>query len=277
MQQEIVIRPTKGWRSLQLREIWAYRQLLYFLTWRDIKVRYRQTIFGGLWAIIQPIALMVIFSSLFGRFANQAPGAADVPAPIFFYAGLIPWTLFASSLQGSSSSVVTGSNLVKKVYFPRLIMPIAATGSYLIDFVIATGVLVGMMIYYGYTPTVSFLWLPVFTLMALITAMTIGIGASGLNAKYRDVGYAVPFVVQVIFFLSPVMYPATSEFVSSDLRWLYALNPMVGVIEGFRWALLDVGRGPGLVTLLSAIVSILLFAFALLYFRRLERSFADVI
>lgn len=277
MLQEVVIRPTHGWIGLQVRELWAYRQLLYFLTWRDIKVRYKQTVFGGAWAIIQPFALMVVFSALFGRFVEEAPGSRDIPAPIFFYAGLVPWTLFASSLQGSSQSVVVGANLVRKVYFPRLIMPIAATGSFLIDFVIALLVLVGMMIFYGVAPTLNIAWLPLFALMALITSMGIGIGMSALNAKYRDVGYAVPFVVQVLLFLSPVMYPATSEFVSPALRELYGLNPMVGVIEGFRWALLGVGQGPSLVTVLSAVMAILLFFGALLYFRRLERSFADVI
>jgi lipopolysaccharide transport system permease protein len=277
MQQEVIIRPTRGWIGLQVRELWAYRQLLYFLTWRDIKVRYKQTIFGAAWAIVQPFALMVVFSTLFGRFAEEAPGAADIPAPIFFYAGLVPWTLFASSLSGSSSSVVSSAGLVRKVYFPRLIMPIAATGSYLIDFVIALMVLVGMMIFYGIVPTATILWLPFFALMALITAMGFGIGMSALNAKYRDVGYAIPFIVQLLLFLSPVMYPATAEFVEPAIRPLYGLNPMVGVIEGFRWALLGIGKGPGLITLLTVLVSGCLFVVALLYFRRLERSFADVI
>jgi lipopolysaccharide transport system permease protein len=277
MQQEVVIRPTRGWIGLQVRELWAYRQLLYFLTWRDIKVRYKQTVFGAAWAIIQPLALMVVFTALFGQFAEAAPGSADVPPAIFFYAGLVPWTLFASSLQGSSQSVVAGANLVRKVYFPRLMMPMAATGSFLVDFAIALVVLVGMMIFYGIVPTVRIIWLPAFALMALITSMGIGIGMSALNAKYRDVGYAIPFVVQLLLFLSPVMYPATSDFVTPALRPFYALNPMVGVIEGFRWALLGVGEGPGLRILLSAVMAILLFAAALLYFRRLERSFADVI
>lgn len=277
VQREVVIRPTRGWIGLQLRELWAYRQLLYFLTWRDIKVRYKQTVFGAAWAILQPFALMVVFSTLFGQFAEEAPGGANLPAPIFFYTGLVPWTLFASSLSGSSGSVVAGAGLVTKVYFPRLIMPIAATGSYLIDFAIALAVLVGMMIFYGLVPTADILWLPLFALMALITSMGIGIGMSALNAKYRDIGYAVPFVVQLIFFLSPVMYPVTSEFVSPAIRPFYGLNPMVGVIEGFRWALLGAGQGPGLMTLLTAVIAGLVFVAALLYFRRLERSFADVI
>jgi lipopolysaccharide transport system permease protein len=275
--QEVVIRPTRGWIGLQARELWAYRQLLYFLTWRDIKVRYKQTVFGAAWAIIQPLALMVVFSTLFGQFAERAPGNANVPAPVFFYAGLVPWTLFASSLGGSSASVVAGAALVTKVYFPRLIMPVAATGSFLVDFAIAMAVLIGMMIVYGIVPTIAVLWLPVFSLMAVVTSLGMGVGLSALNAKYRDIGYAVPFLTQLLFFLSPVMYPATSEFVSPALLPLYGLNPMVGVIEGFRWALLGVGEGPGLITLTTAVVASLLLVAALMYFRRLERSFADVI
>jgi lipopolysaccharide transport system permease protein len=257
--------------------VWAFRELLFFLTWRDIKVRYKQTIFGAAWAVIQPFALMVIFSALFGQFVNEAAGGADIPPPIFFYAGLVPWTLFSASLSGSSGSVVAGSNLVTKVYFPRLIMPIAATGSFLVDFAISLVVLLGMMIFYGIVPTVHILWLPVFTLIALISSLGIGIGMSALNAKYRDVGYAVPFVTQVLFFLSPVIYPATSSIVPSAIRPLYALNPMVGVIEGFRWALLGTGEPPRLMTLISAVTASILFVAACLYFRRLERSFADVI
>ena len=275
--QEVVIRPTRGWIGLQIRELWAYRELLYFLTWRDIKVRYKQTVFGAAWAVIQPFALMVVFSALFGEFANEARNSADVPAPIFFYAGLVPWTLFSSSLTGSSQSVVAGRGLVTKVYFPRLIMPIAATGSFLVDFGIAMVVLVGMMIFYGVPPTMTVLWLPAFALLALVTSTGIGIGVSALNAKYRDVGYAVPFITQLLFFLSPVMYPTTSSFVPAAIRPFYGLNPMVGVIEGFRWALLGVGDGPGLMTLISGLMAVVLFLAALLYFRRLERSFADVI
>jgi homopolymeric O-antigen transport system permease protein len=275
--QEVVIRPSRGWIGLRLRELWAYRELLYFLTWRDVKVRYKQTVFGAAWAVIQPFALMVVFSALFGQFVNETPNGADVPAPLFFYAGLVPWTLFSASLVGSSHSVVAGAGLVTKVYFPRLIMPIAATGSFLVDFLIAMAVLGGMMAFYGMSPTIAILWLPVFTLIALITALGIGIGMSALNAKYRDIGYAIPFVMQLLFFLSPVIYPATSAFIPPAIRPLYDLNPMVGVIEGFRWALLGIGDSPGQMTLVSAFMAIVLFVAALVYFRRLERSFADVI
>ena len=277
--QTLVIRPTRGWVSLRLRELWAYRELLYFLTWRDVKVRYKQTIFGAAWAVIQPFILMIVLSALFGQFANTSPGGANagVPNSIFFYTGLVPWTLFSGALVGSSMSVVGGQGLVTKVYFPRLILPIAATGTYLIDFAIAMAVLVGMMIYYGIPPTLATLWLPLFTLIAVITSLGIGIGMSALNAKYRDIRYAVAFVVQLLFFLSPVMYPATSSVVPPAIRPFYGLNPMVGVIEGFRWSLLGIGEGPGLMTIMSAVVAVLLFVAAAVYFRRLERSFADVI
>jgi lipopolysaccharide transport system permease protein len=277
--QDVVIRPTRGWVGLRLRELWAYRELLYFLTWRDVKVRYKQTVFGAAWAVIQPFVLMIVLSALFGRFTGTSPGgeSAGVPNPIFFYAGIVPWTLFSGALVGSSASVVGGQGLVTKVYFPRIILPIAATGTYLIDFAIAMVVLVGMMIFYGIAPTLAILWLPIFTQIAVVTSLGIGIGMSALNAKYRDVRYAVAFVVQIWFFLSPVMYPANSSFVSPSVRPLYDLNPMVGVIEGFRWSLLGIGEGPDLTTLLSAATAILLFVAAVMYFRRLERSFADVI
>jgi lipopolysaccharide transport system permease protein len=275
--QEVVIRPSRGWVGLRFRELWAYRELLYFLTWRDVKVRYKQTMFGAAWAVIQPFALMVVFTALFGQFAESSPNSAGVPASIFFYSGLVPWTLFAGSLAGSSQSVVAGSGLVTKVYFPRLIMPIAATGALLVDFAIAMVVLFGMMIFYGIVPTVATLWLPVFTLIALITALGFGVGMSALNAKYRDVGYTVPFVTQLLFFLSPVLYSADSSVVPIAIRPLYYLNPMVGVIEGFRWALLGVGQPPRLITLVSAVMATLLFVAACLYFRRRERSFADLI
>ncbi|OFV83693.1 MAG: phosphate ABC transporter permease [Acidobacteria bacterium RBG_16_64_8] len=276
---DVVIRPSQGWVGLHLRELWSYRELLYFLTWRDVKVRYKQTVFGAAWAVIQPFMLMIVLSALFGRFTGTSQGGtnASIPNPIFFYAGLVPWTLFSGALAGSSGSVVGGQGLVTKVYFPRLILPIAATGTYLVDFAIAMAVLMGMMIFYGIAPTLAALWLPVFALIAVVTSLGIGIGMSALNAKYRDIRYAVGFVLQLLFFLSPVMYPATSSFVPSAIRPFYGLNPMVGVIEGFRWSLLGIGEGPSLMTLLSAVMAVLLFVAAVLYFRRLERSFADVI
>jgi lipopolysaccharide transport system permease protein len=273
--QEVVIRPSKRWPGIRLRELWAYRELLYFLTWRDVKVRYKQTFFGAAWALIQPLALMVVFTALFGRFVPETEGIEDIPAPIFFYSGLVPWTLFSASLLGSAQSVVTGSNLVTKVYFPRLIMPIAATGSHLIDFAIAMVVLFGMMIAYGVAPTPRILWLPALTALALVTALGIGVGMSALNAKYRDVGYAVPFLTQLLLFISPVAYPA-SNVTDSSLAPLYFLNPMVAVIEGFRWCLLSTEPLPAL-TILSVATALILFLASVYYFRKLERSFADVI
>jgi lipopolysaccharide transport system permease protein len=272
--QEVVIRPSKGWPTLQIRELWAHRELLYFLTWRDVKVRYKQTVLGAAWALLQPLALMVVFSVLFGRFVPETSGARDIPAPIFFYSGLVPWTLFSSSLLGSSQSVVAGSNLVTKIYFPRLIMPIAATGSHLVDFGIAMTVLLGMMIFYGVPPTTDMLWLPAFASLTLITALGVGIGMSALNAKYRDVGYAVPFLVQLLLFMSPVAYPASN--VSDSFAPLYFLNPMAGAIEGFRWCLLPTGELPGLAAV-SVVTALCLFLGSAYYFRALERSFADVI
>jgi lipopolysaccharide transport system permease protein len=272
--QEVVIRPSKGWPTLQIRELWGHRELLYFLTWRDVKVRYKQTVLGAAWALLQPLALMVVFTVLFGRFVPQTSGAADIPAPIFFYSGLVPWTLFSASLLGSSQSVVAGSNLVTKIYFPRLIMPIAATGSHLIDFAIAMTVLVGMMLFYGVVPTTKLLWLPGFVLLTLVTALGFGIGMSALNAKYRDVGYAVPFLIQILLFVSPVAYSASS--VSGSFEPLYYLNPLVGAIEGFRWCLLPTGDLSGL-TALSAVMAAFLLFVSVYYFRKLETSFADVI
>jgi lipopolysaccharide transport system permease protein len=272
-----VLQPTRGWIGLRFSELWAFRELLYFLTWRDIKVRYKQTIFGAAWAVIQPFALMVVFSALFGQFVDDAPGGANIPAPVFFYSGLVPWTLFSSSLNGASGSVVAGRNLVTKVYFPRLLMPLAATGAFLVDFAISMAVLLGMLLFYRISLSPAILWIPLFTLIAVIASLGIGIGMSALNAKYRDIAYAVPFITTFWFFLTPVMYPASSSIVPSGIRPLYALNPMVGVIEGFRWALLGIGRPPRLSTLLSGMMATLIFVGACMYFRRLERSFADVI
>lgn len=272
--REVVIQPSRGWPGPWLRELWAYRELLYFFTWRDVKVRYKQTVLGAIWALIQPLALMVVFTLLFNRFVPETAAAKDIPAPIFFYSGLVPWTLFSSSLAGSSSSVVTGSNLVKKVYFPRLIMPIAATGSHLVDFALALAVLIGMMVVYEVPVGIQILWLPAFTLLTLITSLGFGIGTSALNARYRDVGYAIPFLTQLLLFISPVAYPASS--VSDTFAPLYYLNPMAGAIEGFRWSLLGMGNLSPL-TALSCVMAALLLLASVIYFRRMERSFADVI
>jgi homopolymeric O-antigen transport system permease protein len=270
----IVIRPSRGWVSLNLREVWAYRELLSFFVWRDLKVRYKQTVFGALWAVIQPFALMVVFSLFLGRINGIAP--AGVPYPLFAFAGLVPWTLFSQSLIGSSDSLVGASNLIQKVYFPRLLLPVAAIGSYLLDFVIAMGVLGLLMLYFGVIPSATALWVVPLTALALATSLAVGIGLSALNVRYRDVKHAVPFLVQLWLFASPVAYSA--DFVPAQWRAIYQLNPMAGVLEGFRWALLGQGSPPPVgAILISAGVTAVVLLLSLAYFRRVERTFADVI
>jgi len=270
----IVIRPGRGWAALNLRELWAYRELLYFFVWRDLKVRYKQTAFGALWAVIQPFMLMVVFTLFLGRISGIAP--EGVPYPLFAFAGLVPWTLFSQSLIGSSASLVGASNLIQKVYFPRLLLPVAAIGSYLLDFAIAMAVLGFLMLYFGVTPTVTVLWVIPLTALAVATSLAVGIWLSAVNVRYRDVRYAVPFLVQVWLFASPVAYAA--ELVPPQWQAIYQLNPMAGVIEGFRWALLGQGSLPPVgAVLASTIVTVVVLITGLAYFRRVERTFADVI
>lgn len=269
-----IIKASKGWVSLKLGEVWEFRELLYFLTWRDIKVRYKQTLFGAAWAIIQPFFTMIVFSLFFGRLA-QIP-SDGIPYPIFSYAALLPWTFFASGISQSSNSLIGNSNLISKVYFPRLVVPISAVLGGLPDFAIAFVVLIGMMLYYGLYPALAALfWLPLFLLLALITSLAVGLWLSALNVEFRDIRYIVPFLIQFWMFATPVAYPAS--LLDEPWRTLYGLNPMVGVIEGFRWALLQSGSPPGPMVLLSALVSVVLLASGLYYFRRMERTFADVV
>ena len=268
-----VIRPSRGWVSLRLRELWEYRELLYFLTWRDIKVRYKQSVLGIAWAIIQPLTTMIIFSVIFGQLARLP--SDGIPYPVFSYTALLPWNLFAGALTRSTTSVVGSANLVKKVYFPRLVIPLASTLAVLVDFVVAFVILVGLMLYYGFAPTLTTLTLPLFTLLALATALAVGLWLSALNAQYRDVGHAIPFLVQAWMYASPVAYAAS--LIPERWRTLYALNPMVGVIEGFRWALLGTGQGPGSMLVVSSVVTLLLLVSGAAYFRRMEKSFADVV
>jgi lipopolysaccharide transport system permease protein len=271
---QIVITPSKGWVPLKLREIWEYRELLFFLTWRDIKIRYKQTVLGAGWAIIQPFMTMVVFSLFFGRLA-QVP-SDGIPYPVFAYAALIPWTFFANALTQSANSLVADTNLIKKVYFPRLIMPAATTFSGLPDFFIAFIILFFMMIFYGLYPTAaSLLWLPVFLLLAMITALGVGIWLAALNVEYRDIRYTVPFLTQLWLFATPVAYP--SSLLAEPWHTIYGLNPMVGVVEGFRWALLGTGNPPGLMVFVSAIVSVGILISGAYYFRRIEKTFADVV
>jgi len=267
-----VIEARHGLGELGLAELWSHRELMFFLVWRDVKVRYRQTVFGALWAVLQPVILMLIFTLSVGRIPNVGP--AGIPYPLFAYAGLVPWTLFAASLTGASNSLVNSEAIITKVYFPRLLLPVAAIGSYLIDFLVAMAVLAVLMVYFGVVPSAAIIWLPLFTLFALVTALGVGIWLSAVNVRYRDVKYVVPFLTQAWMFASPVIYVST--LIPQQWRWLYALNPMTGVLEGFRWALIG-GPSPDLSIFLSVVASVLVLASSLVYFRHTEQTFADVI
>lgn len=267
----IRIEPSKGWAPLKIRELWEYRELLYFLTWRDVKVRYKQTAFGAAWAIIQPFFTMVVFSLFFGKLAKMP--SDGVPYPIFSFAALVPWTLFNYGLSQASNSLVGSSNLIKKVYFPRLVIPIASLLSGVVDFLIAFVLLLGMMGYYGIVPTINVLWVPLFVLLTLVTALAAGLWLSALNVEYRDVRFAVPFLAQLWMFATPIAYP--SSLLQEPWRTVYGLNPMVGVVEGFRWALLGTNTRPGSMILASAGAALVLLVTGAFYFRRMERNFAD--
>ena len=259
--------------TLKFKEIWDYRELLYFFIWRDIKVRYKQTVIGAAWAVIQPFLAMVVFSVFFGRFARIP--SEGLPYPIFAYCALVPWTYFANSLTNATNTMVANQRVITKVYFPRLILPLSAVLSGLPDFLISFSVLIGMMFLYGVYPTANLIFLPLFTLMAIVTALAVGLWTSAANAIYRDVRYVVPFLVQFWLFASPVVYP--SSLVPERWRALYGLNPMAGVIEGFRWALLGRGEPPGPMLFVSIFVVLLVFIGGIIYFRRMEGTIADVI
>ena len=260
----IVIRPSRGWVSLRLHELWEYRELLYFLTWRDIKVRYKQTVLGAAWAIIQPFFTMVVFSLFFGKLAKVP--SDEIPYPIFSYAALVPWTFFANGLSQSSTSLVASANLIKKVYFPRLVVPISAVISGGVDFVLAFLVLLGMMLFYDIVPTAAVVWLPLLLLLALVTALGVGLWLTAMNVQFRDVRYAVPFLVQAWMFATPIAYP--SSLLDEPWRTLYGINPMAGVVEGFRWALLGTEAAPGPIIIVSALVAVGLLVSGAFYFRR---------
>ncbi len=269
----IIVKPSKGWISLKLKELWEYRELLYFMAWRDIKVRYKQTVLGAAWAIIQPFFTMVIFSIFFGRLAKMP--SDGIPYPIFAYAALVPWTFFANGLNQASNSLVGSANLIKKVYFPRLVVPISSVISGVVDFVLAFAVLLGMMLFYGILPTVNILWLPFFVLLIFVTALGVGFWLSALNVQFRDVRYTVPFLTQFWLFASPIAYP--SSLLSEPWHTLYGINPMVGVVEGFRWALLGTDTAPGPMVIVSALVALTVLVSGAFYFRRMEKTFADVV
>jgi lipopolysaccharide transport system permease protein len=269
----IHIAPSRGWVSLRLHELWQYRELLYFLTWRDIKIRYKQTLLGAAWAIIQPFFTMVVFSLFFGSLARIP--SDGVPYPVFTFTALVPWTFFANGLSQSANSLVLSSNLLKKVYFPRLTIPLATILSGLIDFLLAFVVLFGIMFFYGILPSANVIWLPAFLLLALVTSLGAGLWLAALNVTYRDIRHAVPFLVQFWLFATPIAYP--SSLLSPPWSTIYGLNPMVGVIEGFRWALLGTGRAPGPMIYVSTVIAVLLLVSGAYYFRRMEKHFADIV
>ena len=268
-----VIQSSTGWVSLNLRELWRYRELLYFLVWRDVKVRYKQTVLGAAWAILQPFFTMVVFSIFFGRLAKVP--SDGLPYPIFAYCALLPWQLFAHALTESGNSLVGNQNLITKVYFPRLVIPLAAVLSGVVDFAVAFVVLLGMMAYYGTVPTSAAVTLPVFLFLVLATALGVGLWLSALNVQYRDVRYTIPFLTQTWLFATPVAYPA--KLVPEAWRAVYGLNPMAGVVEGFRWALLGTASPPGPLLAVSVAAVLTLVVSGLYYFRRMEKTFADVV
>jgi lipopolysaccharide transport system permease protein len=277
----LYLRPSKGWSALNLIELWRYRELIFFLLWRDIKVRYKQTALGALWAIIQPFFTMIVFTIFFGRLAKVP--SDNVPYPIFSYTALLPWGLFTKALSDTGRSLVANRTMITKVYFPRLSIPIASVLSGLVDFLIAFIVLIGMIIFYQLNPESGFtftltnatLTLPLFILLALITALGVGLWLSALNVLYRDINYILPFLTQFWLFITPIAYPAS--MIPENWRLLYAINPMTGVVEGFRWALLGTTDAPGPILFVSSTISILVLISGLFYFRRMERTFADMV
>src|SRR5881227_506937 len=265
------IEPPRSLFELRLREVWAYRELLYFFVWRDVKIRYKQTAIGVLWVVLQPVLNMLVFTLFFGRLAKLP--SDGLPYPVFYFAALVPWTYFSYALQMTTNVVVDNQRLITKVYFPRLILPISAALSGLVDFAIGFVVLAIFTLAYGIRPTVAALWLPALLALAFFTALGVGLWLSALNALYRDVRYVIPFLIQFWMFASPVAYP--SSIVPARWRWLYGLNPMAGVIDGFRWAITGRGEPPGLVLLVSASAVILVLLGGVFFFNRMETTVAD--
>jgi len=273
------IAPSRGWFNLKLHELWEFRELLYFFTWRDIKVRYKQTLLGASWAVLQPFLSMVVFSLFFGQLAKIP--SDGVPYQIFSFTALVPWYFFSNSVTSSSNSLVGSAQLLKKIFFPRLVLPIAGVLGNLVDFLIAFVVLILMMLWFGIWPTAAVLWIPLFVLLAFVTALGVGLWLSALNVEYRDIRYAASFLIALWQFASPVAY-ASSLIKDPTLRLIYGLNPMVGVIEGFRWALLSnvptaTVSPPGPMIAVSTVVALVMLVTGAFYFRRMERSFADVV
>ena len=258
---------------INLKELWKYRELIYFFAWRDIKVRYKQTVLGAAWAIIQPVSTMVVFSVLFGRLAKMP--SEGVPYPIFCFAGLLPWTYFASALSSGSSSIVRGSSLIKKVYFPRLAIPLSSVLPGVVDFALSFLVLLCMMFYFGIVPTWNIVWLPFLLLLATVMALGTSLWLTSLNVKFRDVGHTVPFLTQMWMYFTPIIYPSSA--LPEPWRTLCGLNPLAGVIEGFRWALLGTNTKPGPIIVLSSLTALAVLVSGAFYFRRVEKTFADIV
>jgi lipopolysaccharide transport system permease protein len=273
-QPVVTIQPSKSWSALNLREVWAYRELLYFLTWRDVKVRYKQTLLGIAWAVIQPLFTMLIFTLFFGKLAGIDAHTDGIPYPLFAYAGLLPWTFFANAVTSSGNSLVGSANLITKVYFPRMIVPGAAVAAGLVDLAVAFVLLIALMVYYHVAPSLNLLLLPFLVLVATIFAVAVGMWLSALNVKYRDIRFALPFMIQLWMFVSPVIYPAT--ILPAKWRWLLELNPLTGIIEGFRSSLF--GRPFNWKTLaISTVLTLVSLVYAAYSFRRVERYFADIV
>ncbi len=270
----VFIKPSKGLAALNLRDLWLYRELIFFMVWRDVKVKYKQTLLGMAWAVVQPVMTMLIFTFLFDRVAKLP--SEGVPYPVFSFTALLPWGLFVTALNQGSRSLVTHQNMVTKIYFPRLILPTASVFAGLVDFLIAFVILIGLMFYYRVMPAWHVLWtLPLFLLLAIVTALGVALWLSAINVQYRDVNQALPFLTQFWLFATPVAYSAS--VISPQWQILYSLNPMAGVVNGFRWALLGVGSGPGVTLWVSVAISVLIFVSGLFYFRSMEKTFADTI
>ncbi len=271
--EQIQIKPSKGWVSLNLKEIWKFRELLYFLTWRDIKVRYKQTAIGVMWVLLQPLFTMLLFSLIFGRLAKIP--SDGIPYPAFIFSGLLPWLLFAKALTDASTSLVSNEQIITKVYFPRVIVPTSAVLAGVMDFLIASCLLLGLLLFYGIVPNWNILALPFFVLMTILCALGVGFWLCALDVVYRDVRYTIPFLTQLWFFGTPIVYP--SSLIPDQWKLLFGMNPMAGVIEGFRWSLLGKEDFPFLIILSSSITVIFLFTTGLYYFRRMEKNFSDII
>ncbi|HSL43964.1 MAG TPA: ABC transporter permease [Anaerolineales bacterium] len=270
----IYIKPSKGLAALNLRDLWIYRELVFFMVWRDVKVKYKQTLLGMAWAVVQPVMTMLVFTFVFDRVANLPTDG--IPYEVFSFTALLPWGLFVTALNQGSRSLVAHNNMVTKIYFPRLILPMSSVFAGLVDFVIAFVILVGLMFYFQVTPAWQYLWtLPLFLLLAIMTALGVALWLSAINVKYRDVNHALPFLTQFWLFATPVAYSFST--LSENLQLLLSLNPMTGVVNGFRWALLGAGNGPDVTLWISVVISILIFISGLFYFRSMEKTFADTI